>query len=197
VIPAQVTDHVAQGLALFIEYFQNKPNLAALTSSYLNQIQEIENVFFDVLTKRYIANAKDAQLDTLGRIVGQPRIGATDDIYRLWILARIRANVSNGRADDIIQVAQLVLQGLSFTYDDYYPASFVVDVTEPMTVDAPSVASIIGITRGAGIGSALLFASSTEDNSFTFADGDDQEDDIDRGFADDASTVGGEFVDVL
>lgn len=187
-----------ENVALFIEQFQKKPRLEALARVFLDRCQELENVFWDIIEKRLIENAVGVQLDVLGKIVGQPRIGDTDDIYRLHIRARIRINISNGTPNDILEIAALLLQGARFSFDEYYPASFVIDVLDPMLEDPFFVWSLIGEARAAGVGHSLYFSDDDEDDTFAFAEGDIEEDDTARGFSDDdEDDPGGSLVNCI
>src|SRR5688572_13994483 len=100
----KIADHVEQGLRLLLDQYKDKPRLTALLSSYLNRVQELEDAAWDVRIKRFVDDAVGAQLDGIGRIVGELRQGRDDVTYRLFILARIRVNLSFGHADDVIDV---------------------------------------------------------------------------------------------
>ncbi|HEY3802246.1 MAG TPA: hypothetical protein VGL61_06540 [Kofleriaceae bacterium] len=56
-----------------------------------------------------MTDAVGAQLDVLGKIVGQVRLGSSDDDYRRYIQARIAANRASGKREELINVAKLVL----------------------------------------------------------------------------------------
>lgn len=71
--------------------------------------QALEDTFQQLLTQRGISNAIGAQLDQLGEIVGQSRGGLGDDTYRRYIRARIATNRSNGKTEDLILIARLIV----------------------------------------------------------------------------------------
>lgn len=54
---------------------------------------------------------RGAQLDRIGRVVGQPRGAATDAVYRLLLRARILANRSRGGPDQVIDVFVAMFAG--------------------------------------------------------------------------------------
>ncbi len=103
-----VTDHATRALARLVQCFKDKPKLAALAGVYLAQIQELEDVFWDIFTKRVLL-AEGVQLDVLGRIVGELRLGASDADYLPRILAKIRANRSGGTVEDLYAVIRAAL----------------------------------------------------------------------------------------
>lgn len=150
-------DHVQQGLGLLLSQYRDKPRIAALISSFLRRIQELDDAAIEVLIARLIDNAVGAQLLVIGRIVGQPNEGSwDDDTYRLFIKARIRANKSNGHGDDVIDVVNLV-EAADFVLREYYPASMFVDFD---TVTAASPVILLELARrakGAGVRLQLLY----------------------------------------
>lgn len=72
--------------------------------------QEIENALWGVLVERLIDDAVGAQLDGVGRIVGQLRLaGQTDDVYRRFVRARAATSKSSGTIDQLLNITRLVL----------------------------------------------------------------------------------------
>jgi hypothetical protein len=102
-----------------------KPRIAAYLQSLTEEIQELETAIFAVIDSRLLDNATGARLRTLGKIVGQKNFGWSDDDLRAAIRARIRANLSDGLAQDIKHVAALLAPGVD---------TKVKDGAEPLTV---------------------------------------------------------------
>jgi hypothetical protein len=108
------TDHVETGLGLFLAQFQDKTSLDAYMTTFLTQVQEIEDVLFQILDiLQNITGQEGEQLDLLGRLVGQPREGRDDDLYIKWIQARLIINRASGLADEMF--SQLLLFSLLLT----------------------------------------------------------------------------------
>lgn len=195
---AQVTDHADQGVALLLDQYKEKPRLEAWMRSFLDEVQELEDATFEVLESRDVDNAEDAQLELLGRVVGQVRVGPTDEVFRLFIKVRIRINRSHGKAVDVIEVGRLATDGRTQKFYPLYPASHVIDVLEPLDVTlaplASYIAQLIAEATGGGIESSLHWSDDPEDETFALAEGDVEELDEDRGFADDAGTTGGKLI---
>lgn len=204
----RVEDHFEDSKGLFIQVFRDKPRLNAILASYAAQADALEAVFWQLLTERNVDNAVGVQLDILGKLVGQPRVGTTDETYRLFIRTRIRANRSKGRASDAIAVARLALDGAPFEYQDWYPASVIIEVPAldlPDGVTPELVQQVLRDAAPAGVrldlhysaGGAVITSGGdpiVDDYGneltdvplhFTCASGDDEEDDVYRGFADD------------
>jgi hypothetical protein len=153
-----ITDHVSAGLARLIGQYQDKPRIAALLSSYLRRVQELEDATNDVLVKRLIDNAADAQLDAIGRIVGEVRDGKSDATFRLFILARIRINLSFGHGDDVIDVLNLV-ESSAFLLREYWPATMFVDYAVPTTVAPSTLIQLARLAKSAGVRLQILYGA--------------------------------------
>lgn len=87
-------------------------NIEKLVAAFALPAQGVEDMLWDLFTLRSVLEAVGAQLDVIGKIVGQPRNGLDDDLYRRYILARISVNRSRGVASDLIRITRLVLTGI-------------------------------------------------------------------------------------
>lgn len=101
---AQITDHAGRALATLLSQWQDKPKVVALLGTFTSLVQTLDDTAFALLTARMLPVAEGAQLDQLGKIVGQLRLGLSDDDYRRLIGARILANRAGGKADTITRV---------------------------------------------------------------------------------------------
>lgn len=101
-------DHATEALAA-IPPTLDKPNWRALITSSMAQMQAIEDAAIAIIVQRALADAVGAQIDQLGKLVGQPREGREDDDYRRVIGCKIAVNESQGMREDLIRVARLAL----------------------------------------------------------------------------------------
>lgn len=106
-----------------------------LLSVLIAPAQAIEDTAQQMLTERYVDTAVGAQLDIIGRIVGQDRDGLVDDDYRRFIRARIAANDSDGTIEDLILISFLIVYDGNVTY----------------TVDNQGVAGVMMRLTGAAV----------------------------------------------
>jgi hypothetical protein len=164
--------HVQQAKARLIAQYKGKANIEAFIEAYANQVQEIENVLFDLLLLRGVDTATGALLDLLGAIVGRPRDGLGDTDYRLYIKAQIRANISNGNAEELIAIMTLLVSGASFDLVEQYPtdpATLIVRIDDQLVHDGNVIARILHKAKSAGVRVVLEWF---EDASpFVFANG--------------------------
>jgi hypothetical protein len=117
-------------------------NFEKLLATYIQQIQELEQALFQLIDDRTLETSLGAQLDGLGSVVGEARLGRDDDAYRIAIKGRITLNLSNGTPEDIISViaSQIGPKQLTLT-EDSFPAHFELLVLEAIDVLSGSVNS--------------------------------------------------------
>ncbi len=194
------TQHTAEGLLLFIDRYKNKPRLASLISIFLDQVQELEDALFELITDRTIDAAVGVQLDILGAIVGQPdRLGlSVDDEYRTIIKARIKVNRSDGHAEQLIEILRLittltgVLQPAEILLLDTPPAAIRISLlTDIGTLDPGIAFNLLDDARGAGIKLDFIYTTTVKADTFTF--GGDGPNDPDKGFFNSDTPSGGKF----
>jgi len=128
-IPARITDHVEAAKARLISQFRSpKPVLHGMMESYVEQLQELEDVLWDVINHRLLdpapgesVGAEGVQLDVLGKIVGQPRLGLSDSGYRSAIKLKIRVNRSRGSNVDLLEILRLAMpEPKEWTFEPMY-----------------------------------------------------------------------------
>lgn len=144
-IPSKETDHVGTGKALLLEQFKGRPVINGFLGVFMRRAQAIEDAFWDIIDKRILDTAADAQLDSLGGIVGEKRLGRGDDEYRQAIKLRVRVNRSKGRTVDVLDVAILAASPGKPRYVEYPTLQFEVGI-----YDKPAeryVAELLSKTR--------------------------------------------------
>lgn len=194
----KVEDHCADGLELLLEQFKDKPRLAGVLCAFLEQVQEVEDATWQLLTERDLDTAVGAQLDMLGRLVGEERRGRTDDQYRPFVRARILINRSNGLPEEILTILRVVLgAGVGLRLREDFPAAFTVIVSELGTLTPDTLIRLLQQAKAAGVRVLLEYSAVPPEEAFTFASASAVELDVARGFGStlDAS-VGGAFAGV-
>jgi hypothetical protein len=115
------------------EQFKGKTKFDLWVQTIARQFQDLEDAFQGLLTIINIDDSVGAQLDNLGRIVGQQRTGLDDTTYRLYLRARIIANKSNGTTEDLYRVFRALLGALGYKYSFGGTKSFVLRVLSSIT----------------------------------------------------------------
>lgn len=150
---AHKTTHVADGLAKLIHRFR-KPKIEASLASWLSEVQVLEDAAWLLYAETFLPVAVGDALDQIGRIVNQPRSGRTDDVYRLWIRARILILRSSGRAEQLIAAALLVLPtGTRIVWEEgLAPASFIMHAVGPIAgIEGNEMAKLVQLARAGGV----------------------------------------------
>src|SRR5579862_9413233 len=148
-----ITDHVAQALSRLAQQYRGKPRLAGMVAVLGKQIQEIEDMLFSILGET-IDLSVGAQLDVLGRIVGEKRLGDGDANYRLRIKARILLNVSSGAPEELLAIFRLLtsdVQGAAVQIEEQYPAALVVRVLKAVIASPSTYAGILQAAKDGGV----------------------------------------------
>jgi hypothetical protein len=194
------TDRVTQALKNLLTQFHGKPNMEAFVASFVQEVQALEYVFIDLALLRALSNAEGVQLDGLGDIVGEKRLGRVDDDYRAAIEGKIRINRMHGRIEDVIL-------GMKLTLDNTYEITQLVDATMLVymqeawdPINDPSLETLITALRnirGGGIKTWFQYGIADDDNIFRFATADLEEASTTQGFANDAETTGGYWAEIL
>lgn len=174
----------------------DQPNIQAIISTLSAQAEELEAMFLDLCSET-IDTAVGAQLDGLGRVVGELRLGRSDVDYRAAIQSRIVINKGNATIEDILFVMGSVLPaGFPMQLTEPADATVWVDFLQALTASEPSgevLASLLDRASGAGIGHAVFFGGFPAAERFTFAPGLVPVADTDLGYGDVAQTIGGRY----
>lgn len=162
-IPAVDNNHLAEGLAKLTEVFKKQPVIKAVLTEYLRPFQEIETLFWSIINSRILDNNPTGdQLDQIGGLVGEERLGRTDTVYLTAIKLRIRVNRSQGRAEDIIQIANLISPS---TYHEFYPAKWTVRALFT-TADIFTFRRMLLAAKLGGSGGTLEYTLDPDENTF-------------------------------
>lgn len=157
----EIQDHEQRARDNLIAQFQQKPDLEALLNSYIEQIQDLETVYFDLVDDRTLDSAIGAQLDGIGDIVGEDRQSRSDADYRLAIRSRIIVNNSTGTTEDLNQLGRSLLGStFGFEVSEIFPAGLIVqlqDPIDPVQTDPQQLINFFRATRAAGVRLILTF----------------------------------------
>ena len=114
----KITTHVQDALDRLMTQYRGKVTWTSFITAITEQVQDLEDAIFDLDAGRHIATAVGQQLDNLGDLIGQDRLGFDDDFYRILLYVRIGLNTSQGDPDKIISIFQLLSQAESVHYQN-------------------------------------------------------------------------------
>ncbi len=166
--PTKVTTHAELAKGNLLEVFKGKSGWAGILDSYSAQVQDVENVLFELIEERFLDDAVGVQLDGIGQIVGAPREGLSDDDYRLRLRVQILINRSSGTIEDLLEIVALMIQDVTNTIvlTESFPAYIQIEVTEATTVDGFSVAALVKKAKAGGV--RLVFVWNSTITPFAF-----------------------------
>ena len=119
----QITTHIEDAKARLLFQYKGKTNIEALLDSLGGQqIQDLENILFDIGTRLNIDNSIGVQLNNIGIIVGQPRNGQDDATYRLFLKAKSGRNVSEGDIERVLSIWKIITGGTVVQVIENFPA---------------------------------------------------------------------------
>jgi len=170
-----IHDHTAQALERLIERFR-RPKIQALLSAFIAPVQQIEEMFCQMLHNRSLTTSEGEQLNVIGRIVGQRDRGTlTDPEYLNLINARILVNQSSGTPEELLHIARLVLSSGAgiLVYTISPPATQLIDFTDMIVgvEQADQLIMFLGAATSAGVRTVMEFSPAPTEDMFTFNDG--------------------------
>ncbi len=168
-ISTREDDHVATSLELLTERFKDKAVIQALLTAVANRADDVEEALWTLLwgwvlehidpdDPTNIHNAEGNQLDDLGAIVGQLREGRSDAGYVDAIKLRVRINRSQGRSEDMVQIAELISE--LATYVEYFPLGWEVSIYD--IDNGGDLIRLLGQAKAAGSYGVLLTSNFDE-----------------------------------
>jgi len=156
------TDVVEEAVLSLAPPFWGRPRVAAMVVGPALQLQELEDVFWDIYESRLLDNATGARLDILGKLVGAPRRNiADDDLYRLVIKTRIRANRSSGTRPDLRAVLELLGFGQAKIRTDWPAGVLIILPPANSALETQVIADLVAQAATAGV-SVVVFAGQDE-----------------------------------
>lgn len=174
-------DHLELAESRIATQFRESENFINYIGALLVEADTLEEVFFEILTERFLDTAIGVQLDIIGVIVGQDRGDLSDDDdYRLFIRARIIKNSTSSTPEDIISQINFILDvplvifidgdtkyevfigraltpsEKSFIASDLIPKTAGVLASYVAEFDVNDFFSFLGIPGGSGFGSIAM-----------------------------------------
>lgn len=113
------TDTIERAVTFLRDPFNEDPGLSGMVRAIAKTFEAIASDAYDVWLKRQLPEAEGAQLDLIGRVVGQPRLNDwTDDEYRVWLTVRIKTIKAHGTPNDLISIAGILLASEGYRLRD-------------------------------------------------------------------------------
>jgi|TARA_A100001518_G_C1227286_1_gene80682 hypothetical protein len=130
--------------------FKDSKNITDLMVSLLQEVSILEDTFSSLYNNRNIGDAVGVQLDQIGKIVGEARIGRDDDSYRVAISVRTIINKSSGTISDIEEILTEVESPYFIQIFMHEPASIYIYIKTP-EIPATELKDLIQEALPAGV----------------------------------------------
>lgn len=145
-------------------------NIEKLLACLVSPVTALEDALQQLKSERFVDTAVGAQLDIIGKLAGQLRLGLDDDTYRRYIRARIAANNSDGTVEDILTVADLIVYNTAaYLHAENQPIATVVLKVENAAVTEALANILIAFLKDSvsgGVRVILEYSSATPGNTF-------------------------------
>jgi len=156
------------------EQFKGKPNFVQFARLVLGrQAQDLEDSLQTLASLPSIEDSEGVNLDVIGKIVGQPRVGVDDPTYRMYLRARVATNKSRGTVPDIYRVFNVLFgDPVEQVIEPGGLASFVERILTPITGAQALVAvGFLHDAKAAGVRANLEWQEDVDAEMFYTAGG--------------------------
>lgn len=129
-------------------------NFQKFTAALADPFVDLENSWHQMLAMRDVNTSEGVHLSQLGKLVGKPRTVISDDeLYRRKVRAQVAVNKSNGRIDELLAIAELVVfdDDAEYVLDNQGNAAYVIRI-EGIVLDWAVAMLLIEFLRKATVG---------------------------------------------
>lgn len=116
-----VKDYQQQGEQRLLDMFSEKPIIQGLLKSYLAEFTTTQVAVLALLDSLNIETATDNNLDLIGKIVGEYRLGSSNDAYRERIKVKIFINSSKGTPNELLEILDLLTESTKIELFEHVP----------------------------------------------------------------------------
>jgi hypothetical protein len=159
-------DHEEIAVGHLIEQYKGETTFEGLVEAPAGQTQAIEDALWQCVEELGADDAVGDQLDGLGDIVGQERLGWDDDTYRVFLKARLAINRSSGTAEELIRIFNVLEPDATVVITEYFPAGMTVRLDDAAVEYGEEYAGILQDAKASAIDAALEWTETTEALTF-------------------------------
>lgn len=154
------------------QQFRTKVTWQALADMLAAQFQDLEDAAQSVLSIVSIDDSEGVQLDQIGALIGQPRLGATDATYRRYLKARVLVNRCTGTTPLIYGVFNALLGSVGFRLETIPTKTFKLTVVGAISALQAEIAALfLRVGKDSGARGILSWQQANDSALFTFAGG--------------------------
>lgn len=147
---------------------RDHPNIQTLCLVFAVLFSRLDVKLQQVVFARGVDGSTGGELDNWGAMVGQPRNGASDALYRAVIKAKARSSLGSGNISDFFDVAILISPQSDPRFLEAYPACVRMFFSDAIS-DAERT-FMLSLMRGVpGLGICISFVEVDDDGVFEFS----------------------------
>ena len=165
-----------------LEQFKGKPNIEGLQQAIAQQLNEIQELFTDLNTLRWLKNAEGTQLDGIGDIVVMSRADAlavskragqnvpmNDETYKKYLAFKMHLNTSSTTHSEVYRALKMFWNKTPLYYSENpdYPATIFFSMPTLAPEDDITPLGLMPIIKAAGV--ALHFIIDVESSGAEYS----------------------------
>lgn len=160
-----IEDWCDEGQSWILSPFYKQPKINRLLCIFLDQFQEIEQMFADLRELRSLATAGGVHLVHIGQRLGLEKFtDVTDDEYRLALYGKAKANHSKASTPEMIEVLRIMLNGGAHHVLISFPLSIRFIAEDPLSYEMGRMfARVLATARPAAVNHALIYEPAGRD----------------------------------
>ena len=164
----QITNYLANARKKLPQQDKSQPRIDGVIQSLMAEVQALENAAWDVLFYMSLQNNPTGDLlDKLGALVGQPRAGASDADYTVYISARIQANRSDARHETLLSIVSILTNQTTPIIFRTYLKALEIEVDNVQANPYIIWAQFLNIAKAAGDSLRFFYSQTDKTNVLT------------------------------
>lgn len=144
----KITDY-NEKLSLFLTQFQDSTKLNGIMTAAYNRANDIETALFEIRDEMGLSTAVGDQLDIIGKIFDEDRLGRSDSEYRT-ILQLKASTVYSGEPEAVIEILKSLFEATYVHYHPSYPGKYYVVTDLSITSETINPISPAGVEGAHG-----------------------------------------------
>ena len=167
----KIPNHSDRAVGLLIDQFKNKPDLEALVRIYVDEIQLLEDAFWEFIAARDVDTSTGESLRFLGKKVGRRFAGEEQETFRLLVKTQILINRSHGKWRDLNAVATALFGSLPGAWNSVGPKNTEFRPSEALTSRPAQEQRLLESSAHAGVRVDIAYSVDADNELDRFAFG--------------------------
>jgi len=161
---------VEEGVSRLVSDFRTaeKPVITGILRTWLRAVKRLDDLAIDVIYAHILGTAVGVQLETIGKLLNEPRLGRLDAAYRLFLGSLIRAQTSRGRTLDTFEILELVLGAGDFSFEEPGYNSYAIEMVGYSSSVAETLQRLLRLAKPAGFNLVIFSTTAPQANVISY-----------------------------